>query len=184
MFFYSRLTRRKKGPPLVSHQAREHAAGRFKEFFGKKLGLGRAAQHEVRGRDSEARRRMYLHNREEIIKELDELKKLFDSIILHVREPKARERVAKIFELVYEGIEGGGIRSLDDVKYFFAEFFREKERPPEEQEVIQKLMQNFKSPGEAAEAYTRGFERFFLLGTKQTKKLDERFFELARIARQ
>jgi len=139
MFFYSRLTNRKKGvhgPPLVSHRAGE----KIKEVIGEGIqGFGRGAQQqEVRGRDSEARRRMDLHNREEIMKELDELKRLFDSIILHVREPKSRERVATVFRLIHAGIEGGGIRSPADIRPFFRALFNKKPQNAEEAQEVYK----------------------------------------------
>lgn len=177
MFFYAG-TRPRKRNPLVSHKVMEHAGERFKQFFGKRLGLGRAAAQETKGRLSESRMNIEGYKREKTIKELDELKKFFDSILRGTNN----KEISNVFMVAYQGIQSGKIRSNKDVAKYFLEWFKKlSEKSPE---YGQQLTANFGSIEKAAMNAAQKFNRVFDRNIRLRKNLDERYEKLAYIARQ
>jgi len=178
MFFYSAATHRKR-PNLISHQAREHAGEKFKDFMGKKLGLGRtAAQQKSASKPTLGRMNIQGYKRDETMKELDELKKFFDSIL----KGTPNKEISNIFMVAYQGIQSGKIRGNRDVAKYFLEWFKKlAEKDPG---YAQQLTSHFGSIEKAAIDSAQKFNRVFDRNIKLRKSLQGRYEKLAYIARQ
>ena len=180
MFFYAG-TRHKR--PLISHKAREHAGQRFKDFFGEKLGgLGRAAQQEVRGRDTTGR--MYNatgKNRDDVVIQMNELKKLFDWALRGLWEKEAKNELSNIFLVVSKGIQDGKIRDVREVHIYLRAWL--EDLAYKDAKFKQQLLQRYGSIRNAADQTFYKFDRVFARNIKLRRNLQERFEKLAEIAR-